>query len=164
MDQLTRLLPYVWRNRSKVYLSFFFAVVVAILWAATISMSFLVVKVLLQGQSLNDYVSVEIKEAEVAIKAAEVKMMKPNRELKQQDRDRSDLSDASHRLVVLHWVQKRVMPWVPNDQFDTYALILAILIFATVLKSAAMFIQEILVGSVVELAVTKRCRSKETPT
>lgn len=153
MDQLARLLPYVWRNRSKVYLSVFFAIVVALLWAATISMSFLVVKVLLQGQSLNDYVSAEIKEAEVAIKAAEVKMMKPNRELKQQDRDRSDLSDASHRLVVLHWIQKRVMPWVPRDQFDTYALILGILVIATILKDAAMFIQEVLVGSVVELAV-----------
>ena len=153
MDQLTRLLPYVWRYRSKIYLSVFFAVVVAVLWAATISMSFLIVKVLLQGQSLNDYVSAEIQQTEVAIKAAETHVLKPNRALKQQDRDRSDLSDASHRLVVLNWVQKRIIPWVPKDQFDTYAFILGVLILATVIKDAAMFIQEVLVGSVVELAV-----------
>ena len=35
MDQLGRLLPYVWRYRSKVSWSIFFAVLVAGLWAAT---------------------------------------------------------------------------------------------------------------------------------
>ena len=71
MDQFARLLPYVWRHRSKVYLSMFFALVVALLWAATLSMTFLVVKVLLQGQSLQSYLNSEIQSAETEINKRE---------------------------------------------------------------------------------------------
>src|SRR5213593_1079557 len=94
VDQFARLMPYVWRSRSKVYLSVFFAVLVAVLWAATISLSFLVVKVLLQGQSLNTYVESEIKAAEVAIDAAETAIPKYEQSLKQQNRERRTLSTA----------------------------------------------------------------------
>ncbi|TXT16416.1 MAG: Uncharacterized protein FD138_4764, partial [Planctomycetota bacterium] len=45
------------------------------------------------------------------------------------------------------------MPWIPVDQFRTYAWILVILVIGTTLKGIASFIQETLVGSVVELSV-----------
>lgn len=45
------------------------------------------------------------------------------------------------------------MPLIPNDQFETYAWILFVLVIGTTLKGTAVFIQEVLIGSVVELAV-----------
>ena len=153
MDQLARLLPYVWRYRQKVYLSVFFAVVVAVLWTATLSLTFVVVKVLLQGQSLQSYVESEIQAAETAFKKAETAIANTERSLSQQNRNLSTLSAASERLVALRWVQKRFISWIPVDQFDTYALILGVFLVASAVKGAAMFTQEVLVGSVVELSV-----------
>lgn len=179
MDQFARLLPYVWQHRSKVYLSIFFALVVAVLWAATLSMTFLVVKVLLQGQSLQSYLNSEIQSAESEINKREQELRELDQELaklvfsdaainaapgapkskqevkllQRQDQKRRQLSVASHRLFVGQWIQRRVIGWIPADQFNTYTLILMVLVVATAIKGTAMFIQDILVGSVVELSV-----------
>ncbi|MBC7816274.1 MAG: hypothetical protein IAG10_05220, partial [Planctomycetaceae bacterium] len=179
MDQFARLLPYVWRHRSKVYLSIIFALAVAVLWAATLSMTFLVVKVLLQGQSLQSYLASEIQSAEAEIVKREQEVRDIDQELtelafneasinvppgtpkskkevkllQRMDQKRLQLSTASKRLVAGQWIQRRMVGWIPQDQFDTYALILGVLILATAIKGTATFIQEMLVGSVVELSV-----------
>ncbi len=179
MDQFARLLPYVWRHRSKVYLSMIFALVVAVLWAATLSMTFLVVKVLLQGQSLQSYLASEIQLAEAQIARHDQEMRGLDQELtalaygesalkvppgapkskkevdllKRQDIQRHKLKTASNRLVAGLWIQRNLMNWIPGDQFLTFALILAVLVVATMAKGIAVFVQEMLVGSVVELAV-----------
>ncbi len=179
VDQFARLLPYVWRHRSKVYLSIIFALLVAALWAATLSMTFLVVKVLLQGQSLQSYLASEIQAAEAEIVKREQEVRELDQELaeftfgeqsinappgspkskkevklvQRMDNKRLQLSAASHRLVVGQWFQRHLLNWIPEDQFDTYALILGVLILATAIKAMATFIQDMLVGSVVELAV-----------
>ena len=179
MDQFARLLPYVWRHRSKVYLSTFFAIIVAVLWAATLSMTFLVVKVLLQGQSLQSYLNSEIQSAELEIIKREKELRDLDHELAQlvfsdasinavpgtpkskqevkllqrQDQKRRQLSVASHRFFAGQWIQRHLLGWIPDDQFNTYALILCVLVLATAIKGTAMFIQDLLVGSVVELSV-----------
>lgn len=179
MDQLARLLPYVWRYRWKLCLSFVFALLVALLWAATLSLTFVIVKVLLQGESLQSYLANEIRAAETAIaehdrnlreldrKLAELTygadppapatgLQKSKKELEllqRQDKLRTKLSVDSKRLVLYQEIQRRVIAWIPSDQFDTYTLILLILLIATLVKGAATFVQEVLVGSVVELTV-----------
>lgn len=181
MQQFARLLPYLWQHRWKVYLSMAFALVVALLWAATLSMTFLVVKVLLQGQTLQQYVDLEVKNCEVEIDKRQHELDELDRQLAErtfdaspdgkrpasdkeirrgQDRVARKLSSATNRLVACRWIQRHLMPLVPNDQFETYAWILFILVAGTTLKGTAVFIQEVLVGSVVELsilAVRKDC-------
>ncbi|HEX6986555.1 MAG TPA: hypothetical protein VF170_14325, partial [Planctomycetaceae bacterium] len=61
---LNRVLPYVWPHRRKVLLSFVFAALVAVLWGMNLSVAFPVVKILLEGQSLTQYVTTEIDAAE----------------------------------------------------------------------------------------------------
>ena len=174
MQQFTRLLPYLWQHRWKVYLSMAFAVAVALLWAASLSLTFLVVKVLLQDQSLQQYVADEIKTCVTEIGKRERELDELDRQieertfaaaqtgkpvpsdkeiLRQQDRARRTLSVATQRLVACRWAERHVMPWIPVDQFRTYAWILMILVVGTTIKGTAAFIQEMLVGSVVELAV-----------
>lgn len=173
MQQFARLMPYLWQHRWKVYLSMGFALVVALMWAATLSLTFLVVKVLLQDQSLQQYVEIEAKTCEGEIEKRQHELDELDRQLearlfaapdgkpvptekeilRQQDRSTRKLSSARQRLVACRWIQRHLMPWVPNDQFQTYAWILLILMIGTAVKGTAMFIQEMLVGSVVELAV-----------
>ena len=174
VQQFARLLPYLWRHRWKVYLSMGFALVVALLWAATLSMTFLVVKVLLQDQSLQQYVQVEVTNCQIEIDKRQADLDELDRQLearafqaaqqgkptpsdkeilRQQDRARRKLSSSTQRLVMCRWIQRHLMPWVPNDQFQTYAWILFILVIGTTIKGTAVFIQEVLIGSVVELTV-----------
>ncbi len=174
MQQFARLLPYLWQHRWKLYLSTAFALVVALLWAATLSLTFLVVKVLLQDQSLQQYVGDEVKNCEVEIDKRQRELDELDRQLEArafgalsdgtvpvsekelrrgQDRVARKLSSATHRLVAFRWIQRHVMPLIPNDQFKTYAVILFILVIGTTAKGTAVFIQEVLVGSVVELTV-----------
>lgn len=174
MQQFARLLPYLWQHRWKLYLSSAFALAVAVLWAGTLSLTFLVVKVLLQDQSLQQYVELEVKNSEVEIDKRQRELDELDRQLevhvfgalpsgtvsasekelrRGQDRVAGKLKSATRRLVAFRWVRRHVIPLVPNDQFKTYAVILSILVIGTTLKGTAVFIQEVLVGSVVELTV-----------
>ncbi len=170
MDSFSRVFPFVWPHRRKLFVSFVFAILVAFLWGANLSVVFPVVKVLLQGQSLAEYVDAEIvvHDAEIqhrnsrlqdldseilAIKANGARAETSVRNAKEQSRQRDKLSTASRKLLAMEWIKTYVLPSVPTDQFDTYALLLAILLAATTLKGLAIFVQDVLIGSIVELAV-----------
>ncbi len=171
MNNFLRILPFVWPHRRKVYLSVACAFVVAILWGLNLSVAYPVMKVLLEGQSMDEYIDEEIQAAEKKNEArwAEIdqreaaldELRKQDggagaeservRVLSKQSRDQSKLSASSHKLVVLHWIKANVIPHLPADKFDILAVILGLLMVATVVKGLFMFLQETLVGSVVEL-------------
>ncbi|HBL46867.1 MAG TPA: hypothetical protein DDZ90_26115, partial [Planctomycetaceae bacterium] len=67
VNSFTRLIQYVWPYRKRLVVSFFFAIMVAVLWGANLSVTFLVVKVLLQGETLGGYVQEQISEKENTI-------------------------------------------------------------------------------------------------
>lgn len=173
MSIFSRLIPYVWPDRRKITLSIVFAVVIAVLWGANLTIAFPIVKVLLERQSLRDYVSQEIRTAEEEIRARErsLKMLEENLEsaqrkaplkdeayqdyLQYRDRDQYKLSEASHTLMMMQWVQTYLIPYVPTDEFDTLVVILVVLMIATVLKNLAVFVQNVLIGSVVEMTIMR---------
>ncbi|MFN0196736.1 MAG: ABC transporter transmembrane domain-containing protein, partial [Planctomycetaceae bacterium] len=173
MTIFTRLIPYVWPDRKKVILSFIFAIVVAFLWGANLTIAFPIVKVLLERQSLADYVAHEIQTAETDMQNREKNLehietvLKSNEQkgtlddklynslLRDRDHQQNQLAKSSHTLMAMHWAQMYVIPWVPRDEFDTLMLILVVLMTATLLKNVAIFIQNILIGSVVELTVMR---------
>lgn len=169
MSTIARVFPYVWPYRGKVLLSFVFAALVALLWGVNLSVAYPVVKVLLQGQNLTEYVDGEIAAAEEVIRKRtdkieniEKRLLQIEAEqdvsekvslLKEQSRCQSELSDASRSLLLMQWLKTHVVPWIPTDQFDCFALILGLLLVATLLKGVCIFVQDVLVGSVVELSI-----------
>ncbi len=164
MNSLLRIFPFVWPHRGKILLSMFFAVIVAALWGANLSVAFPIVKVLLQGETLDGYVAAQIAQCreDIARHQQVIANMPPGR-LKRLAREQADLAAASRRLVVLVWIQDHVLPWVPSDRFDTFALLLGLLVLATAVKGLCIFIQDVLVGSVVELStmsIRKECFRK----
>lgn len=171
-------MPYVWPHRRKVYVSCFFAVLVALLWGLNLSVALPLFEVLLDKRTPAEYIDLKIQKAEEEIqqKSASVdsrgealERLESHGEeaekqrieiLRKQSRDQSRLSADSQKLVVLKWVKAEVIPLLPEDQFDVLAIILAALMVATVLKGVFMFLQETLIGSVVELTaigVRKEC-------
>lgn len=192
MNNITRILYYAWPFRRRLVVSFFFALLVALFWGANLSATFLVVKVLLQGESLSGYVQKEVIETEGLIQEKQNKLKDLSHEiqsqqsgdqtssttsqltqtdlatvpvnlLSEQSRQQRKLSNASRYLVVLKWIQSTILTRVPDDQFDTFVLILGLLLLTTLIKGICIFTQDVLVGGVVELvtmAIRKECFRK----
>src|SRR5690606_31140482 len=75
------------------------------------------------------------------------------RVLRNLSNQQTHLSEATQKRLVMSRLQTYVLPWLPRDRFDTLAAILGVLLVATLLKGICMFVQECLVGSVVELTI-----------
>lgn len=156
-------------------MSTLFAILVAALWGMNLSVAFPIVKVLMTHQSLQDYVAQQIeldgKESvelqrrleTIDAKLADVEDPRDREQLKllsNRASVQSKLTAASRNLLFYRWAQARVLPYVPRDEFDTFALILAVLLVATLIKGVCMFAQEMLVGRVVQLvtmSIRKAC-------
>ena len=184
MTGFARVLPYIRPHRRQLFFSFGFAVMVALLWGCNLSIAFPIFKVLLEGESLHDYVQTQIdrndkvsnelmhnlEEIEKSLRGT--KLQEPIESLKPDDQKmaveilekkaklQAELTTASGRVLGYRSLQSNVMPFVPRDRFDTFALILGLLLAATILKGAFMFAQDVMVGSVVQLAtmgIRKSC-------
>jgi subfamily B ATP-binding cassette protein MsbA len=167
-----RLLPYLWPHRRALIVSTLFGCLVAIFWGANLSVAFPLVKVLLEGKDLHTYVEDEIAryesesesrskshakaeeeislliqepEAHASPRLAEALALKVRLERKQ--------NEADAGAWQMRWVQHYLLPWIPRDRFETFSLIMGLLVVATVLKGICIFIQDIIVGRVVQLVV-----------
>ncbi|MBW3542422.1 MAG: ABC transporter ATP-binding protein/permease [Planctomycetes bacterium] len=179
MNHFFRVWPHFWPHRRKFFLSVAFALLVAFFWGLNLSMSFLVVKVFLQGENLQEYVEQEIAAAQVESEYRGGKVRRQDEELRALDerptrrtadervsllsdrsRDEAKLNSATKKLLFYNWLKANVLPWVPTDNFDVFALILAVFLAGTIIKGVCTFVQEVLIGSVVELTtmgVRKQC-------
>ena len=154
MQVYLRIGKYLWPYRRMFLWSIACAAIVSVFWAMNLSIAFPIVKVLFQNGSLQSYVESRIGEldAEIRQETAALQQLEPDR-VERRSRTQKRLSDASHELVLMTQVQKRILPYIPNDKFETVTLILGILLAATFLKGVFIYLQELLVGSVVQLTV-----------
>jgi subfamily B ATP-binding cassette protein MsbA len=164
---VSRLFPYVWPSRWQLYLSFFFAVLVALLFGATLSVAYPVVKVLLENQTFDQHIDKLIVPCEDRIKtsryelaeyAAREQTANPAEAIsleRKKSRSEHKMTAAQQRLAALKWIKFYVVPRLPADRFKIFTLILVALLFLTLLKLICMFAEEVLVGSVVQLTVMR---------
>ena len=154
MGSFSRLLPYVLPHRRLFLLSAAFGLGVALLWGANLSVAFPIVKVLLQGQSLQEYSNQEADwyRDEIGTKTAELDSLGADR-LKERARLQGKIAEQTSRLRRLNWVRGKLLPHLPQDAFDTMALVLLLLMVGTLLKGAGIFVQDVLVGSAVEKSI-----------
>lgn len=169
---MSRLGPYVFRYRKLLWLSGAFALAVAVLWGGNLSAAFPVVKVLLVGQSLQEYVAEEIVQAEKLSEKDQRRLASIEEEIRtgkagdttpeddaevgmsllaRKARIQARLTSTSHHLLRFRQLQAHVLPWVPSDRFDTFALLLGVLMLATLVKGGFMYLQDQAVGRVVQL-------------
>jgi len=168
----TRLIPYLWPHRRALLVSTLFGCLVAILWGANLSVAFPLVKVLLEGESLHAYVADEIARNELETKSwdqthserleeiAELqRLQEPGYEQRLAEvrtrmvRAERKRNEAAFRAWQFRWMQLHAMRWVPQDKFQTFTWILVLLVLATILKGVFIFIQDVLVGRVVQVVL-----------
>ncbi|HSG69453.1 MAG TPA: ABC transporter ATP-binding protein [Planctomycetaceae bacterium] len=169
---LARLIPYVWPYRKRLLLSAFFALMVGVFWGLNLSVAFPIVKIVGEGQSLQAYVISEVDQSQKqvddyteALQKLDLRLAELGDATDQQSerrridllqlksRTQSKLSSASRSLMLMTWLDQTIMRRLPDDQFDVLALILALLLIATVLKGTFIFLQDVLTGNVVELSI-----------
>ncbi|MBS0206074.1 MAG: ABC transporter ATP-binding protein [Planctomycetes bacterium] len=180
MDKLVRLVPYVWQQRGRLLVSVILAVAISLLWAGALLIVFPVVKVMLEGKSLNAYITGELQTVRANVERETTRKQLLESELASQRqaeglpastswswggsrpspklaRMQSDLldcvSDLNHALGMewrLSWLQSRVLPHLSPDRFTTLAQLMGLLLLLTGVKCIACYFQETLVSAVVE--------------
>ena len=156
MNHSSRLLPYAWKYRRQLALSVVLASVVAVLWGMNLSVTFPLVKVLLEGKSLQQYVAERIDGLNDEIQAQEAWLQDLNEEQHQRKgRVQENLSSANQSLAVFTAIQHWILPHIPEDRFDTFALLLGLLFAVAVVKGVFSWTQEVLVGSIVQRCVMR---------
>ncbi|MGE4001652.1 MAG: ABC transporter ATP-binding protein [Planctomycetaceae bacterium] len=162
-------------------MSLLFGVLVAIVWGGNLTAVLPIVNVLFEDQSLHATVdksiagytqeieAIKTQLGEIASKIHHAETTNTGNRtahvdlLERRASYEGKLSDVSWRLFAMSWVQQRVMPWVPENAFQVFTWILVMLLIMTAIKGLFIFIQDVLVGSVVELVVMsirKQCFRK----
>ncbi|MFM7164001.1 MAG: ABC transporter ATP-binding protein [Planctomycetaceae bacterium] len=154
MQNFLRISMYVLRYRKLVVLSVICALIVSAFWALNLSIAFPVVKVLFQNDSLHEFVDSEIATRQTAISELSASLQQvPQNEVKRRARLQYLMGEESRHVLLLTRIRNTILPWVPQDRFDTMALILGVLLVATIIKGVFIYFQELLVGSIVQLTV-----------
>jgi len=165
LNSITRILPFVWPSRKQLFLSFLFAGLVAMLWSGTLSIAFPAVNVLLketpksyvqklivEGEETERHYQDELKELEQRAQFGDESEDSLSRK---KSRAAGKLAHAEQKLAAFRWMERFVVPRLPEDHFRIFTLILSVLFVMTVLKLICMFAEEMLVASVVQLTVMR---------
>ena len=153
MQQLIRLGTYAWPYRKKIVLSIVCALLVSAFWSLNLSITFPIVRVLFEGDSLHANVDREISELKTEIQGYQQNLdAVKDSDVAEHARVQRKINDASQVLLTRQVTKDVILPYVPEDKFKTILLILGLVVSATVVKGIFIYFQEILVGSLVNAA------------
>lgn len=153
MQVLFRLGSYAVPYRRKIILSIICALLVSAFWSLNLSITFPIVRVLFQGDSLHVNVDREISELKVEIQGYQKNLdAVKDSDVAEHARVQRKINEASQVLLTRQLTKDLILPYVPEDKFQTILLILGFVVSATVVKGVFVYFQEILVGSLVNAA------------
>lgn len=169
MSALLRLAPFVLQRRGFLVALVTLALLVSGLWALALTVSYPIVKVLLQGQNLHEYVHAEIASAEGVLTEQgdrlrwldELIAGRPtpiagtadddySKLIRDRARCQEELAIASRRVLTFRSLQNHLLPWLPRDSFESLATLLLVLGALLAARAAVVFAQECLLGQFVE--------------
>lgn len=166
MESLARLVPFVWQQRGRLCVSFTLAALIAVLWTGALLLVFPVVKVLLEGRSMGDYIATELTTAQSTIQKQSERREKiesllvklrtsgtPEEILRAEKDCRdciSDLNEGLRQEWRFQWLQSNLVPRLNPDRFTLLAQLMSLLLILTGVKCCLSYIQETLVCASVE--------------
>ncbi|MBD3672154.1 MAG: ABC transporter ATP-binding protein [Planctomycetaceae bacterium] len=172
ISDFTRVIPYVWPYRKRLFLSIFFATLVGLFWGLNLTAVYPLMEVLLKGRNLDEYAAEAIASSQDEVERHKLMLGRQEAQLDSledmttdeaqekrialmhdRSRTQSKLSSASRSVTVMSWLRRHVIRHLPKDQFNLMVVILGTLLAATLLKGIFIFMQDMLTGSVVELSI-----------
>lgn len=156
MNDFARVFPYFWIYRRQVFVSAVLAMLVAVLWGLNLSATFPVVKVLLEGETLHEYVDKRTDDFNQEIKQLELSLDKVDpAAYERRARQQGKLSDANRSLAIYTAIREWLLPMFPKDRFETFVVLVLLLLVVTTFKGILSWMQEVLVGSVAQRCVMR---------
>lgn len=168
MESLGRLFPFVYRQRYPLIVSIVFSVGAAVFTFAQLSLVYPAMKLMLEGKTFEQHVRSEIVAANEEVEAENKHIAHMDGVLNdavwrsqnsddalrsvQQEYRRAEATrrKAARNVAWFQWLESHALPLVPNDPFDFLAFLLGLLLVLTLFKEVCSFLQEMLVGSVVQ--------------
>lgn len=173
MKNFLRSLRYAWPYRNRFFLSIFCAVCAALLWGMNFTSIYPVLKLLHTDQSLHEWIDgcvatiqkdlqqIEKSSDALTEKSKELDALPQSKYVEQMKRDNThSLVKVESKLVAarkkMDWyliAKKYIYAFLPRDTFTTLGYVLGIVMVGVIFKCMFEFVQESLVGSVVNLTL-----------
>lgn len=172
MRNFLRVLRLSWAYRSRLIISVVAALLASVCWSLNISAAYPILKVLTSGESLHEWVEKQIghyeKEGsdETVLKkqerlraekaAVDANPNSPDREnvlrrnAAEQARLGKDQVDAKQKEAQHRWLKNAVIVYLPESPFRTFGWIIFALVVGIGVKGVFEFVQESMVGVVVQ--------------
>lgn len=166
MESLVRLVPFVWQQRGRLFVSFTLAAIIALLWTSALLFVFPVVKVLLEGRTLGEYIATEAQSAQASVQKltdrrelietqlANLRTAGTPEEIVRVEKVHRDcvrdLTDSRRLKWRFEWLQSHLVPRLNPDRFTLLAQLMGLLCVLSGLKCLLGYVQETLVSASVE--------------
>lgn len=163
MKNFGRVVRLALRYRLIFALSLVSALFVGVLWGANIGTVYPFAEIAFQGESLQQWLAREIGEAETTVDTMEAEVAKLRREVDRADDQtkpsleaqislrRSRILAEREAVVRYRWMQPYVRRYLPNDPFQTLALLVGLLLLGTVVKDAFLVANSVLIARIAQL-------------
>jgi ATP-binding cassette subfamily B protein/subfamily B ATP-binding cassette protein MsbA len=169
MKNFLRAIRFAWAYRYRLVVSVVCALLAAVFWGLNFTAIYPVLKILGSEKNLQQWVDGEIKRSQkdIDVWTGDVDRLRKEQEriqglpqsehqlhlLRDNARDQaqvmSKLEPAQHELYRYSVAKKYIDAFVPEDRFDTLALVILLVVVAVAVKGFFEFWQESLVGDVV---------------
>ena len=175
MRNFLRCLRYSWPYRYRLAVSICAAMVVAVLWSINLAAIYPVLKILGTNKNLQQWVDEEIEDHQKELDSPERKVkletLKAQLKLIEANPDQPDRENVERRITrdiaklegelsyYGNWVYRyqllksQVIRLLPHDRFETLLWIVGAVIVGVIVKGIFEFVQESLVGSVMNLTL-----------
>lgn len=167
LDRLLKLWPFVRPHRRRLIVALVMAAVASGLWAGALLLTFPITKVLMQQQSIGEYVAARIERdqqiaqehsAKLEAIAADLVRFEADgarddvaylKRLQDRSKTQSHLSQAVRDEWWNRQLQHYLVPLLPEDRFQTLAVLFVSLLVVSSLHGVAVYFQEVWIGMVV---------------
>lgn len=172
MQTWSRLFSFVWPYWRRIAWSLVFGALAAVMWSAELALTFPITVMFGEHKSLGNYVRHEIEESsrEVREHADTLKELEANlsqlpedgsRERKKQRvsiwneirREQGWQETQLFRVWMFSRIEARVLPKLPTDSFQLFAVVFGMALFVALIKGLCSFAQDLIAGSVAEKVV-----------
>ena len=168
MRNFLRALKYSWVYRRRLFISIVCALLAAALWGLNFTSVYPVLKILNNNQTLAEWIDLKIDATQKEMDRLSSELDQRKATLKQVEkwdegrpRERAEhhlageiasieskLDSCATRMWRYQQAKNHFIRFLPNDRFETLAILLLIVIVAVVIRGVFEFCQEFLVGSI----------------
>lgn len=152
MKRFGRTLSFAWKYRRRMALSILCGFIVALFWGANISAVYPLLTILLERQTLLDWVDERIAYETKKIPKLEQLIAHAHRD-GERSRRTAELQSSQWWLARYRQARPYVDQYAPKDSFRTLCVLMAALLVGMIIKGVFDFLQVSLAGAVVQRAV-----------